>query len=117
MAVSSQEKSRHVTGVVTYNERIGLAKDAKVHIRLEDHTDRQDAAVVVAEQTVLIGYSQAPISFSLSFPGSRVKTNHSYSVSAEIEMGGRVWLRGRKLLRAAPTKNLRNITIAVSSVE
>ena len=106
-----------MTGVVTYNERIGLAKDAKIHIRLEDNTDRQDAPVVVAEQTVLTGDSQAPISFSLSFPGSRVNTTHSYSVSAEIEMGGRVWLRGRKLLRAAPTKTLRNITIAVSSVE
>lgn len=116
VAVSSQEKLSRITGTVTYDERIGLARDAKVRIRLEDNTDSRGSAIVVAEQTVLTGRNQVPISFALSFPTSLLHTGHKYSVSAEIEMGGRIWLRGRKALRAPPTKNVSDITIVVASV-
>ncbi|PYX56515.1 MAG: hypothetical protein DMG76_14505 [Acidobacteria bacterium] len=114
--VLGQTEMSRISGSVTYEERLGLAKNSTIHIRLEDVTNPTAPPVVLAEKTVSSDHSQAPISFSLFVPKTQVHSGHKYAVSAEVEMGGKIWLRGRKELHHAPVHNFANITILVSLV-
>src|SRR5262249_18038188 len=82
--VLGQTEMSRISGSVTYEERLGLAKNSSIHIRLEDVTDPTAPPVVLAEKTVSSDHSQAPVSFSLSVPRSQVHKSHKYAVSAEV---------------------------------
>ncbi|WP_312160317.1 YbaY family lipoprotein [Phenylobacterium sp.] len=77
-----------VTGSVLYRERIMLPPTATVTVTLAD-TSLMDAPAQVIDTQVITGGSP-PYRFALSYDPARIIANHTYSVSARIEVDGRL---------------------------
>lgn len=77
-----------ITGEVTYRERIALAPDAELRVRLLDVLPTAPA-VVVSERTIRPS-GNVPIRFALPFRG-RIDPTHRYAVDARLVSGGREW--------------------------
>jgi putative lipoprotein len=77
-----------VTGSVIYRERIMLPPSATVTVTLAD-TSLMDAPAKVIETQVLTGGSP-PYKFTLNFDPAKIVENHTYTVSARIEVDGKL---------------------------
>lgn len=77
-----------VTGTVAYLQRIALPPDAEVHVRLEDISLQDAPAGLIGEQTFLTKGKQSPIPFRVQYDPKVIEESHSYSVRAEITIGG-----------------------------
>lgn len=75
--------SGHVTGSVTYRERVALPPGAKVIVSLEDVTRTNRSGEFVAQQTMQ-PTSQVPIAFDLRYLPQAIDLEHRYAVSAAI---------------------------------
>ncbi|WNG32388.1 hypothetical protein F0U61_01285 [Archangium violaceum] len=80
----------HVTGSVTYRERIALTPDAVVQVEVVESTQGGGSEAVVGEQT-LQSPGQVPIRFSVSVPSERIRPDATYVVRARISDAGRVY--------------------------
>lgn len=108
-----------LAGTVTYLPRIALPPDAVVHVRLEDASNADTAARVVADTTVQTTGRQVPIPFRLAYDRARIDTSHQYVVHAEIHGGDgeRLWTTDSKypvLTAGAPVDS---IEVRVTQVE
>ena len=79
-----------ITGTVGYRERIMLPADAVVTVRLQDVSLADAPAVLLAEQVIETNGAQVPYAFELSYDENDIKPNHRYSVSARIEVHGKL---------------------------
>jgi len=79
-----------VTGRVTYRERMALPPGATVTVRLQD-VSRADAPADVLAEQVIVPTTQVPIPFALQYDPARIDARHRYSVSARIEVDGKLW--------------------------
>jgi putative lipoprotein len=79
-----------VTGSVTYRERMALPPGATVTVRLQD-VSRADAPAEVLAEQVIVPTTQVPIPFALRYDPARIDARHRYSVSARIEVDGKLW--------------------------
>lgn len=79
-----------VTGSVMYRERLALPPGAKVTVRLQD-VSRADAPAEVLAEQVIVPTTQVPIPFALRYDPARIDARHRYSVSARIEVDGKLW--------------------------
>lgn len=77
-----------VTGTVLYRERIMLPPTATVTVSLAD-TSLMDAPAKVIDTQVLTGGSP-PYKFTLNYDPARIVANHTYTVSARIEVDGKL---------------------------
>lgn len=77
-----------VTGSVLYRERIMLPPTATVTVTLAD-TSLMDAPAKVIDTQVITGGSP-PYKFALSYDPAKIVPNHTYSVSARIEVDGKL---------------------------
>ncbi len=77
-----------VTGTVSYLLRIALPPEAVIQVQLQDVTLADAPASVLAEEKIVLGERQVPVSFSLRFDRDKIETNHTYSVSARILVDG-----------------------------
>lgn len=75
--------SGHVTGSVTYRERIALPPDARIIVSLED-VNRTDQGSSFVAQQVLQSKAQVPIPFDLRYLPVAIDRSHRYAVRAEI---------------------------------
>lgn len=78
-----------VTGQVIYRERILLAPPGVVTVTLAD-TSLADAPARVIASQVIEGVTGPPIKFALSYDPATIIANHTYTVSARIEVDGRL---------------------------
>lgn len=111
-SAAGQARTSQIAGTVTYQERLGLAKHATIHVRLED-TSVPGEPATVAEQTITTEHDQVPIPFLLSVPIDQLHSHHNYVLVADIEMAGRIWFKGNKLLQRPPRRDLRNVTLVL----
>lgn len=116
-SAAGQARTSQIAGTVTYQERMGLAKHAHIHVRLEDASVPEGELAIVAEQTITTEHDQVPISFLLSVPIAQLHSHHKYVLVADIEMAGRTWFKGNKLLPRPPRRHLRNVTIVLNPVQ
>ncbi|MBY6197716.1 YbaY family lipoprotein [Vibrio hangzhouensis] len=79
-----------VKGTIAYRERIALPPNAVVTIKLQDVSLQDVAAVVISEQTFTTDGAQVPFDFELSYDQTDIKAKHTYSVSARIEVDGKL---------------------------
>ena len=92
---ASMESSRpeaakaEVTGSVFYRERIMLAPPGVVTVTLAD-TSLMDAPAKVIATQVIPNVTAPPINFVLSYDPAQIIANHTYSVSARIEVDGKL---------------------------
>jgi len=84
---SAQEVAT-VTGSVTYLQRTALPPEAEVRVVLEDVSLQDVPAVTLAADTVLAQGKQVPVPFSISYHPGQVDETHTYSLRAEIWIGG-----------------------------
>ncbi len=77
-----------VTGSVLYRERIMLPPTATVTVTLAD-TSLMDAPAKVIDTQVLTGGSP-PYKFTLNYDPAKIVDNHTYTVSARIEVDGKL---------------------------
>ncbi|KAA8703483.1 YbaY family lipoprotein [Pseudomonas proteolytica] len=77
-------------GEVFYLQRIALPPTATLSVSLQDVSLADAPAVTLAEQKGPVDGKQAPLPFHLSYDPAQVKPGHSYSVSARIELDGKL---------------------------
>ncbi|MGH8249787.1 MAG: YbaY family lipoprotein [Steroidobacteraceae bacterium] len=73
-----------LTGTVSYRERMALPPDATVEVRLEDVSQADAPAALIAEQRIEVDGRQVPIPFELAYPLDRIEMNRRYALRAEI---------------------------------
>lgn len=78
----------HVTGRVTYLQRMALPPDAEVHVALQDISLQDAPARTIAADTIVTGGGQAPIPFLIEYDPAHIDPAGTYSVHAEIHIGG-----------------------------
>ncbi|MFW0754649.1 YbaY family lipoprotein [Pseudomonas sp. H11T01] len=76
-------------GEVFYLQRIALPPTATLSVSLQDVSLADAPAIVLDEQSGPIK-GQVPLPFHLSYDPSQVKPGHRYSVSARIEVDGKL---------------------------
>ncbi|SDY86875.1 YbaY family lipoprotein [Pseudomonas sp. NFIX28] len=76
-------------GEVFYLQRIALPPAATLSVSLQDVSLADAPAVVLAEQKGPVK-GQVPLPFHLNYDPAQVKPGHRYSVSARIEMAGKL---------------------------
>ncbi|MGF1690407.1 YbaY family lipoprotein [Photobacterium kagoshimensis] len=79
-----------VEGTVSYRERIALPANAKVTVTLSDVSLMDVAAEVISQQTFLTDGKQVPFNFLLDYETDEIIANHTYAVSARIEIDGKL---------------------------
>ncbi len=90
MAAAEQETMASVKGTIAYRERIALPADAVVTVKLQDVSLQDVAAKVISEQTFTTDGAQVPFDFELSYDTQEINPKHTYSVSARIEVEGKL---------------------------
>lgn len=78
----------NVTGTIAYLQRIALPPDAEVHVWLEDISLQDAPAGLIGEQTFATKGKQVPIPFKVEYDSKVIEESHSYSIRAEINIGG-----------------------------
>lgn len=89
-------ETRHVTGSVTYRERIALPPGAVLEVSLLDVSRQDVVAMVISSDSIEM--SGVPTEFSLPYDSDVVSDALSYSVRAQIMLSG-------KLLYTSTTAN------------
>ncbi|MGF1695978.1 YbaY family lipoprotein [Vibrio kyushuensis] len=79
-----------ITGTVAYRERIALPENALVTVTLQDVSLADAPSVVIAKHRFETNGAQIPFNFDLAYDTNKIKTNHRYSVSARIEVDGKL---------------------------
>ncbi|GAL29980.1 lipoprotein-related protein [Vibrio variabilis] len=85
-----KETMAAVKGTIAYRERIALPADAVVTVKLQDVSLQDVAAKVISEQTFTTDGAQVPFDFELSYDTKDINPKHTYSVSARIEVAGKL---------------------------
>ena len=79
-----------VTGTLTYKERIALPDNARITVTLADVSKMDVAAEVISSQAFLADGKQVPFEYQLNFSRQEIVANHTYAVSARIEVDGQL---------------------------
>jgi putative lipoprotein len=80
------QRDNVVRGTVTYRQRIALAANSEVRVKLVDTAAADGTAV--AETTVNTGNRQVPFSFELPYEARNINRQRTYEVRAEIRSNG-----------------------------
>jgi uncharacterized lipoprotein YbaY len=101
------EPLAHVTGTVTYLQRIALPSTAEVKVKLVDVSRADASAIMLGEQNIQTGGKQVPFDFKIPYDPDMIEESHSYAVQARIEVDGQLRFindqRYAVLTRGAPT--------------
>ncbi len=88
-AATAPPEKAEVTGQVIYRERILLPPNAKVTVVLAD-TSLMDAPARTLASQVIEGRTAPPFEFALPYDPAAIDPRHVYSVSARIEVDGKL---------------------------
>ncbi len=86
----AEQKIQSVTGTIAYRERILLPDDAKVTVSLQDVSKMDAPSEVISKQQFITNGHQVPLTFDLSYDSSKIQPKHRYTVSARIEVNGKL---------------------------
>ncbi|MCW8331936.1 YbaY family lipoprotein [Photobacterium sp. SDRW27] len=79
-----------VEGSLAYRERIALPDNARITVTLSDVSLMDAPADVISSQAFMAGGKQVPFAFNLNYMQAEIQPNHTYSVSARIEVNGKL---------------------------
>lgn len=83
-------QSAHITGSVTYRERIALPPSAVVKVQLVDVSRADAPAIMIGEQVIKADGRQVPFAFEIVYDPKRIEERFSYAVQARIEIDGQL---------------------------
>jgi putative lipoprotein len=81
---SAPSQEAHVTGTVSYRQRIALTWSAVVEVRLLDVSRADASSITIAERTIKPAGRQVPIAFDLAYDPQRINSRGSYSIQVRI---------------------------------
>ena len=114
---SAMKKVDHVTGTVTCLQTMELPPDARIIVELRDVSIMDAPALIIAADTIVTGGAQVPIAFKVSYDRKRIDQARTYSIHAEIHIGGeRRFITTQSypvLTRGAPA----NVDVVVMALE
>lgn len=84
------EEMASITGSVAYRERIALPDNAVVIVTLQDISLADAPAKVIAKHRFETDGAQVPFDFDLAYDSAKIEARHRYSVSARIEVDGKL---------------------------
>ncbi|CAH8186005.1 YbaY family lipoprotein [Vibrio aestuarianus] len=87
---SSAKPIQTITGTVAYRERIALPDHALVTVMLQDVSLADAPAQIIAKHRFETNGMQVPLEFDLAFDSRKIDARHTYSVSARIEIDGKL---------------------------
>lgn len=82
--------NKSLQGEVFYLERMALPENAEVYVFLQDVSLADAPAPILAQTVINANGKQVPIPFTLTYDGSVIKANHTYSIRANIKAGDRL---------------------------
>ncbi len=88
-ACASQAPTASVTGEVFYLQRMALPPQAVLSVTLQDVSLADAPSIELARQQGPVN-GQVPLPFRLDYNPQQVDQRHRYSVSARIELDGRL---------------------------
>ena len=88
-ACASQAPTASVTGEVFYLQRMALPPQAVLSVTLQDVSLADAPSIELARQQGPVN-GQVPVPFRLDYNPQQVDPRHRYSVSARIELDGRL---------------------------
>ncbi|RTZ16501.1 lipo-like protein [Vibrio aquaticus] len=86
----AQSEIENITGTVAYRERIALPDNAVVTVTLQDVSLMDAPAKVIAKHRFETDGAQVPFEFDLAYDSAKIEARHRYSVSARIEVDGKL---------------------------
>ncbi len=105
-----------VRGTVSYRQRIALAPNSEVTVRLVDAAN--NAGTAVAETKFSTGNRQVPFNFELPYEMRNIDRQRSYQLQAEIRSGGELKFRTESgvpvTLRGNQDQNIEIIVVPAS---
>ncbi|MGF1758399.1 YbaY family lipoprotein [Photobacterium sagamiensis] len=88
--VKTDTDMSNVKGSLAYAELIALPDNARITVTLADVSKMDAAAEVISSQSFIADGKQVPFHFQLDYKLDEVKQNHTYAVSARIEVNGKL---------------------------
>ena len=85
-----QAGQAQVTGTVSYLVRSALPPDAIMQVQLQDVSRADAPAATIAEDSIVVGPHQVPVSFALKFKPSEIDPGHVYAINARVMVGGQL---------------------------
>jgi putative lipoprotein len=114
-AVASAQAAA-VSGTLSYRDRTALPANAVVTVQIARVT-ASGAPEVIAEQRFTTNGAQPPFRYSIAYDASRIDANSTYTVQANISVGGQARYTTNTLYpvitRGNPTQNV-NVTLVGS---
>jgi uncharacterized lipoprotein YbaY/uncharacterized lipoprotein NlpE involved in copper resistance len=77
-----------INGSAVYRQRIAMPPDAVLTVRVEDVSQADKPAAVLAKVHETFGARQVPIPFSLQIPKTHIDPSHRYAIRATISVNG-----------------------------
>lgn len=90
MEMIGENKMETVSGEVYYLQRISLPSNANVTVTLSDVSLADAPAKVISSQSFATDGQQVPIPFTLTYPANDIDSRSTYSVSAKIDVDGKM---------------------------
>ncbi|MDI1242925.1 MAG: YbaY family lipoprotein [bacterium] len=110
------QRDNVVRGTVSYRQRIALAGDSEVTVKLVDAATPD--ATPVAETTFSSGNRQVPLTFELPYEMRNINRQRTYEVRAEIRSNGQVRFRSETgtpvVLRGNQDQNIEIVVVPAS---
>ena len=107
VVVPTAAATSHVSGSLTFRERIALTPTSVAIVTIIDNTAAADAGVIIGQQ-VINGPTAVPIDFAVLVEDSSIVPTHSYSLYATIIDGASTWHNpvGEPVITGGPTKGI-----------
>ena len=87
---TAMNKVESINGSLMYRERFALPDDAVVTVTLSDVSLADAPAKILTSQQFETRGAQVPFNFELLYDQSQIDSRHTYTVSARIEVNGRL---------------------------
>jgi putative lipoprotein len=102
-----------VTGTVTYRQRIALAPDAVLEVKLLDVSRADAPSETIASQEIQLEGRQVPISFEVQYDPTHIDPNNRYTIQARILAGGQLHFISQQAYPVLTHGNPSNLEVIV----
>jgi len=111
------EAPEAVTGTVSYLMRSALPPNAVIWVQLEDVSRADTPATIVAEDRIIVGQHQVPVSFELKFDPAKIDPQHAYAIDARILVDDQLRCVNDRTYRVLTQGNPSHVEMILKPVE
>jgi uncharacterized lipoprotein YbaY len=114
LAIPVMAATAHVTGTLTYKDKVALGPSATAVVTIVDLAAAPDAGAIVG-QARIDSVGQVPIAFSVAYDTARIDPKHPYGLFATIVDGSSSWQNPQAVavLTGGPSQG---VAVTVSAV-